>query len=117
MGNRRDVSILTPGERIKNWMEAAAAAWPIILFLLGGAVYGNSETVKRWIHGEPLPEIEGEVSGFTEEDIHPAVRQRIEALIAKVAELEKRDNSINAHGNKHDKEQDARLDNIERLVQ
>lgn len=25
--------------------------WPIVLFLIGGTVYGNSETIKRWVHG------------------------------------------------------------------
>jgi len=105
---------LTPGERAINWAKALA----IIVPLFGAGVFaGNTDIVHNWIHDEPLPEIEGEVSGFTEGDIHPAVRQRIESLIAKVSELEKRDNSISAHSNKHDKEQDARLANIERLVQ
>jgi tRNA(Ser,Leu) C12 N-acetylase TAN1 len=42
---------MTPGERMKNWAEALMTLWPIILFLIGAGAYGNSETVKQWIHG------------------------------------------------------------------
>ena len=45
------MSKLPISERVHNWVQSAAALWPILIALLGGAVYGNSDTVKRWVHG------------------------------------------------------------------
>ena len=87
MGCWRDISVLSPGERIKNWMEALAAVWPIVLFLLGGAVYGNSDTVRAWIHGPD--EIAPVEQSYNE--VFNKINQKFLEQDERMDKLEKRD--------------------------
>ena len=77
---------LTPGERAKHWAEAAMTMWPVILFLLGGTVYGQSETVRNWIHG--ADDIVPSEAGFNEQVIH-AIEKINEKLSEQDAEMKK----------------------------
>jgi hypothetical protein len=90
---------------------------PLLITLFGGTLYGNSDTVKRWVHGKPVPVPEGETVELVGGSLEAQMRQAITLLNKKVAELERKDNAIASHTNRHDAEQDARLDKIEGLVQ
>jgi len=107
---------MTPGERAKNWMQALMTVWPIILFLIGGTVYGNSEKVRQFIHGEPLPEIIGEIDQPISQDIHPEVRQKLESIINKLAEQDKSLKQLNNLSQQDDSKLSERVKVIEALV-
>jgi hypothetical protein len=87
---------MTPGERMKNWAEALMTLWPIILFLIGAGAYGNSETVKRWVHGPddvvPTEMTENEHNGA----INAKFQELEEAIAALKAESSGSDKSLNA---------------------
>jgi hypothetical protein len=69
---------------------------PLIITLLGGTLYGNSATVKRWVHGP------GDIvpTEMTENDHNAAINakfQEIEkAIEALKAESQKGDGNLNA---------------------
>jgi hypothetical protein len=92
---------ITPGERAHNWSQALVTLWPIILALLGGAVYGNSETVRNWIHGaqlEPVGEVKVPTHDNFDQQTITAINQIIEVQKKHAAEIAK----IRSHTNKHD---------------
>ena len=84
---------LSPGERAHNWAQALVTLWPILLALVGGTVYGNSETVRSWIHG--ADDIVPSEAGFNEQVIH-AIEQinlKLDEQDARMDKLQKRDSS------------------------
>ncbi len=82
---------LTPGERFLNWCKGAVMVWPIIVPLLGGAIYGNSQTVKDIIHGPQLPD--GELADLEVNDtqavIINAINNKLKKHDAALASLKK----------------------------
>jgi hypothetical protein len=100
-------------ERVHNWVSSLVAIWPLILALVGGTVYGNSESVRTWIHG--ADDIVPSEQGFNEQVIHA-----IEKINEKLAELESEIARANANSRARDtKNHDslkADLVEIQRLV-
>ncbi|MCZ6897690.1 MAG: hypothetical protein O7D95_03125 [Betaproteobacteria bacterium] len=42
----------TLGQKVHQWMTNVMVVIPLLGLLGGTAIYGNSETVKTWIHGD-----------------------------------------------------------------
>ena len=89
-------SHLTPGERFKNWCAGVVQIWPIVLPLVGLSAYGNSDTIKNFVSGEPLEQVEDApaeiVSGGLQEQVNVAIRNvngQLQALKTKDSELAK----------------------------
>lgn len=77
------MATITPSERARNWLAVVTG----VLALFGGGIYtGNTKTVQKWIQAEPLPELADEIAEPVSGDIHPEVRQKIEAIINKLDE-------------------------------
>ena len=45
----------TIGQKVHQWITNLTILIPVIAALTGGALYGNSETVKDFVHGKPSP--------------------------------------------------------------
>jgi len=110
------LSKITPGERAGNWAQALMTLWPLIIALVGAGAYGNSETIKHWVHGEPLPETPGEISPLMGDEIHPEVRAKIESILNKLEEQDTRFNRIESKSRRDDHQLSDRVNIIEGLV-
>ena len=109
------MSRLSPGERAHNWAQALVTLWPVILALLGGAVYGNSEAVRNFIHGEPIPTAD-DVDKIIEGGFEAQVKHSIDTIINKLDEIEKKQNRIVSQSHDGDHQLSDRLTKIEQLV-
>jgi len=67
---------LTPGERVRVWIDNLLKVWPILLFLMGASAY-NLEPVRNAIHGNLIPE--GQVV-TPENGASPQVLQALESM-------------------------------------
>lgn len=96
------MSKLPFSERVHNWVQSAVALWPIIIALVGGTVYGNSETVKRWVHGadDIIP---------SEENFNQQVIHAIEQINGKLNELQEGQARLEAESKKDDSTVRSRL--------
>lgn len=85
---------LTPGERVKNWVSAAVAAWPIMVALLGLLGYTN----KDHVHGYIFPTVDDNISvgsGPFEEEVKTRITEISDALKEIRAEIEKNQTKTN----------------------
>jgi len=89
---------------------------PIIITLLGGTVYGNSDTVKRWVHG-PLPTVPGEVSNIVEGGFQEQVIEHVRTNNEKLKEIEAKIKRLEAIRKTGDSALEARIARIEDKVQ
>lgn len=90
---------------------------PILVTLLGGTVYGNSEAVRTFIHGDQQIDAVEDVRAPTDASMDEQQNRAINEIIEK---LKKHDADILAakqHGRGDDAQQNKRLDAIEELVQ
>jgi hypothetical protein len=106
------MSKVTAGERAHNWAQALGTLWPIILALVGGTVYGNSETVRNLIHGTTVEEADGQTEivegGMTFEQSviknSQEVRTELDSIKADIQKLQARsrnsDGSLQSQINK-----------------
>ena len=97
-------------ERVHNWVSSLVAIWPIVLALLGGTIYGNSETVRSFVHGKvDVPA--GELADVEEgSDYAIAIR----AINAKLLEHDEQLKAINARRVSGDSALEARVEQLER---
>jgi hypothetical protein len=100
---------LSPGERAHNWAQALVTLWPVLLALMGGAVYGNSETVRNWIHG--ADDIVPSEAGFNEQVIHA-----IEKINDKLAEQDALIGKLKSRDYSDQKKLQTQIDDIKKLV-
>lgn len=107
----------TPGERVKNWCEAGVAIWPILVFFIGGTVYGNSETVRDFIHGDKEIDAIGDVRAPTDEDMDQQQNRAINEIIEKLKKHDAQIANARRASTGDDEKQNARLTKIEELVQ
>lgn len=85
----RDGPRLTPGERAKNWAQAAVTAWPIVLPLLGLLGYTNADEISRFINGkDTLPVPTGEVVTPTETTVDAWRAQAAQSLASMKAAID-----------------------------
>jgi len=80
-------SSLTPGERFKNWCGGVVQIWPLIIPLLGGAVWGNSETVRNFVKGEQLEPVDG-IHQPDDGNFETQVRKSISDIVAKLKRID-----------------------------
>lgn len=75
---------------------------PLLIALFGGTVYGNSETVKRWVHGPKIVEADGKTEvvegGMTfEESVvknSQEVRLELDAIKADIIKLQAKSRNV-----------------------
>jgi hypothetical protein len=71
----------TLGQKVGQWLQNLTVMIPLLSTLGFGAIYGNSDTVKKWVHGSPL----------TVEEVTPDVNPvNYDRIIKELIELNKK---------------------------
>jgi hypothetical protein len=92
---------LTPGERFNNWVDGVVKAWPIVLPLLAGTVWGNSEAVRNFVKGETLTPVDG-ISQPANGDFEAQVRTSIADIVDELKRLRAKDAQLQAQYQEQD---------------
>ena len=104
---------LTPGERFRNWVDGVVKIWPIVLPLLGGTVWGNSETVRNTVKNwTGLAEVDGKTEIVADDNFKARVQRFSEETNAEIANLKK---SIQANKRKEKADLNTVIERLERL--
>jgi hypothetical protein len=71
----------TPAKFVEDWLKNLTIMLPLLSALGLTSLYGNSETVKKWVHGSPL----------TVEEVTPDVNPvNYDRIIKELIELNKK---------------------------
>ena len=117
---------LTPGERAINWAKATAAAWPVVLGLVGLLGWTNSDYIMRAVNiQEADGKTEVQPGGMTFEETVAKFTQEINARVDEIdgrIEVHKANLSADDRRNlvqlrKELKAVTMRLERVEELVQ
>ena len=113
--DRRDAR-LTPGERFKNWCAGVVHIWPIVLPLLMGTVYGNSETVQGLVHGTSIDPVDG-IHQPAEGNFQNQVRASISDIVAELKRLKANDVKLQSGLQTQDTKNYSKLETMIEAVQ
>lgn len=73
----------TIGQKVHQWLTNLTILIPILSALGLSSIYGNSDTVKKWVHGKPSP--------LTVEEVTPEVEQiNYDRIIKELIALNKK---------------------------
>lgn len=86
---------MTPGERVHTWIDAIVKIWPLLIPLLAGTVWGNSEAVRNFVKGEQLTPVDG-IHQPSEGNFEAQVRTSIADIVGELKKQSARDARIEA---------------------
>lgn len=104
-------SSLTPGERFQNWVDGAVKIWPIILPLLAGTVWGNSETVRNFVTGKTLDPVDG-IHQPANGDFEQQVRDSISDIVKELKRQKAKDTQLQSQLQSQDTENYESLESM-----